>query len=94
VRSSYRAAEVFLRSLLGKGGEGEAAAPNGHVDAKWVESMLGERLSIARREAARVNLEIGAASAPHGAMPPEPSPGLPGLEGTAGLLPASSLVRR
>jgi len=62
VRSSYRAAEVFLRSLLGEGGE----------------AMLGERLAVARREAARVTAEIGLDTPPP----------------RAGLVPAASLVRR
>jgi lipoyl synthase len=43
VRSSYKAAEVFLRSLLG--GEG-------------VDERLDERLAAARREAARVSAEL------------------------------------
>ncbi len=45
VRSSYKAAEVFLRSLLGPGGAGEA----GEVEAK-----LEARMQRAREEAARV----------------------------------------
>jgi lipoyl synthase len=50
VRSSYRAAEVFLRSLLGGGVEGAVAY--GTVDAE-----LSARLETARREAARVSAE-------------------------------------
>jgi lipoyl synthase len=83
VRSSYRAAEVFLHSLLGGEGERGAAAP------RWVEAMLDERLSVARREAARVTAEIGA--------PPAAEAPLPGLEmppAPPGLLPVSALVRR
>ncbi|HVY49179.1 MAG TPA: lipoyl synthase [Minicystis sp.] len=48
VRSSYRAAEVFLRSLLGDGDAGAVAY--GTVDA-----ALTARLETARREAARVS---------------------------------------
>lgn len=99
VRSSYRAAEVFLRSLLANGEEDRAAAPSGHVDphhAGWVDAMLGERLSIARREAARVTAEIHAENP--AAMPPLETPAAavpPGAPGRgAGLLPVSSLVRR
>ena len=54
VRSSYKAAEAFLRGLLGAR-PGDEAAPYGHVDA-----MLLERLATARREAARVAGELGA----------------------------------
>ncbi|AKT42440.1 lipoyl synthase [Chondromyces crocatus] len=49
VRSSYKAAEVFIRSALrGKGEGGEGA-----------EALLDERLAIAQREAARVAAELG-----------------------------------
>ena len=81
VRSSYRAAEVFLRSLVDRG-EAEAHPR----DARWVDAMLADRVERARREAARVNAELG--------------PGdLTSLAGAApaadpGLLPAASLVRR
>jgi lipoic acid synthetase len=84
VRSSYRAAEVFLRSLLGDGG---GPAPDGKADPAWIEAALGERLTIARREAARVTAEIGdapaAAAGPLEMQPP-----------ARGLVPASALVRR
>jgi lipoyl synthase len=105
VRSSYRAAEVFLRSLLTSGEEDGAALPSGHVDPHWVDTMLSERLSIARREAARVTAEIGAEKPavmpPLGAPPAAaalgtsagPSRGA-GLLPSSSLLPASSLVRR
>ncbi len=53
VRSSYKAAEAFLRGLLGSQPR-EDGTPYGHVDA-----MLLERLATARREAARVANEIG-----------------------------------
>ncbi|MDI1481559.1 lipoyl synthase [Polyangium sp. y55x31] len=80
VRSSYRAAEVFLRSLLrGKGGEG------GDVQAE-----LDARLDVARREAARVALELGSPSSvevPLGAS-------ISARSEAAGLVPAASLVRR
>lgn len=54
VRSSYKAAEAFLRGLLGAR-PGDDASPYGHVDA-----MILERLAAARREAARVAEEMGA----------------------------------
>ena len=76
VRSSYRAAEVFLRSLLrDKGGEG------GDVQAE-----LDARLDVARREAARVSMELGAS--PSGEI------SLGTKAESAGLVPAASLVRR
>ncbi len=53
VRSSYKAAEAFLRGLLGAR-PGEGATPYGHVDA-----VLLERLATARREASRVAGELG-----------------------------------
>jgi lipoic acid synthetase len=49
VRSSYKAAEVFLKSLLRDGGSAESS----------VEEALDERLATARREAARVTAELG-----------------------------------
>lgn len=96
VRSSYRAAEVFLRSLLGEGkaqsaAEGEEVGPKGgHADPKWVDAMLTERLAVARREAARVSAEIGAAPAPTNPASGEPRRPSPALA----LVPAESLVRR
>src|SRR5262245_60021101 len=85
VRSSYRAAEVFLRTLLGVAGDPSKtdAAPSAH-DPKWVEAMLAERLAQARREAARVSAELG----PHLRAPVEPAP-----TPASGLVSASSLVR-
>jgi lipoic acid synthetase len=80
VRSSYRAAEVFLRSLLGRG----EAAEQPH-DPKWVDAMLSERVERARREAARVTAELGEDASP---------PPVSALGSGAGLLPATSLVRR
>lgn len=64
VRSSYKAAEAFLRGLLGAR-PGDAAAPYGHVDA-----LILERLAAARREAARVAEELGAESAEPRDRPP------------------------
>lgn len=53
VRSSYKAAEAFLRGVLGARPDG-GADPYGHVDA-----VLLDRLAAARREAARVAGELG-----------------------------------
>jgi lipoic acid synthetase len=85
VRSSYRAAEVFLRSLL----RPEGAA--GH-DPAWVEATLRERMDEAREAARRVSamLESPVASPSAGTRQSGISPS--GL-GEA-LLPAGSLVRR
>lgn len=91
VRSSYKAAEVFLRGVLAHGkkgaGDGEGAGAVGSVNA--INAAIEERLAIAEREAARVAAELGAAdfggahahAAPHHETP-------------APLLPVSSLVRR
>jgi lipoyl synthase len=94
VRSSYRAAEVFLRSLLG-GGEARDAADGGRPDPKggsanpkWVDAMLTERLAVARREAARVSAEIGTTEAPMNPATGEPRRPSPAL------VPAEALVRR
>jgi lipoic acid synthetase len=66
VRSSYKAAEAFLRGLLGPRAT-DSALPYGHVDA-----MILERLATARREAARVTEELGAdATEAVGHAPPE-----------------------
>jgi lipoic acid synthetase len=78
VRSSYRAAEVFLRSLLERG-EGTAW---GH-DPRRVDAMLAERMDRARREAARVASEDRAAAS----RLAQPVPFPPGL------VPAASLSR-
>jgi lipoic acid synthetase len=84
VRSSYRAAEVFLRSLAGKGPlEGEDGA-RAH-DHRWVDGMLAERVDRARREAARVVAELGDGGG-------EGAP--PAFHTDPGLVPAASLVRR
>ena len=77
VRSSYRAAEVFLRGLLGPG---RAGAVDDGRDPVSVE--LEARLETARREAARVSAEM--------AGPGEAAPADPGARA---LLPASSLIR-
>jgi lipoic acid synthetase len=56
VRSSYRAAEVFLRSVLA------SREPIDHGSTSWtgrVAEELEERLRVARREAARVTAELG-----------------------------------
>ncbi|MFO0763161.1 MAG: lipoyl synthase, partial [Byssovorax sp.] len=79
VRSSYRAAEVFVRSLLGEpGGEGETA--------EKVEALLGARLAEARQAAARVTAAIGA---PEGLIRRDST-----LDTEGALIPTASLVRR
>jgi lipoic acid synthetase len=83
VRSSYRAAEVFLRSLLGP-----ATAERPH-DPRWVDAMLADRVATARREAARVSAELGAPDAR-----PGPAVDFRTFSPEPGLLPASSLVSR
>lgn len=89
VRSSYRAAEVFLRSLLGRGGA--ADPPHEARFGKAIDAMLADRVATARREAARVSAELGApAAALDFTSLPDPNvvPARPAL------LPAASLVRR
>jgi len=93
VRSSYKAAEVFLQSLL-RGGQGPG-------DGRSVEEALDERLATARREAARVTAELGELGAPGGdlaSMLARTSGGAAELSSGAArsgeaLLPASALVR-
>ncbi|WP_437969516.1 lipoyl synthase [Sorangium sp. So ce260] len=91
VRSSYKAAEVFVRSLMDRQAtpspEGAPAGEAG-AGAAHVEALLEERLAVARREAARLSEELA---------PDEP--GLPGgpaaaSASSARLVPAASLVRR
>jgi lipoic acid synthetase len=82
VRSSYRAAEVFVRSLLGSAGAVEDGA------AEAVQAALDNRLAMARREAARVVAE---------AQPPDPVlawHGSPDGTRSEKLLDPSSLIRR
>ncbi|WP_437915405.1 lipoyl synthase [Sorangium sp. So ce302] len=92
VRSSYKAAEVFVRSLMDRGGAAlpAGASPAGEDPAgpAAIEALLEERLAVARREAARLTAELD---------PDEPRP----LDGptaasasAARLVPAASLVRR
>ncbi|WP_438027918.1 lipoyl synthase [Sorangium sp. So ce233] len=96
VRSSYKAAEVFVRSLIDRNGAAlpagasSAGAPtsDGPADAAQVEALLEERLAVARREAARLTAELD---------PDEPRPlGAPPAASAspARLVPATSLVRR
>lgn len=94
VRSSYKAAEVFVRSLMDRGGAPLPAAASGApasedpAGAAAVEALLEERLAVARREAARLTAELD---------PDEPHPpGVPATAsaGTARLVPAASLIRR
>jgi lipoic acid synthetase len=75
VRSSYRAAEVFVKSIAN--GDGASGLPNDQVGA-----ALAERVERARREAARVNDELG----PDPAGTSQPAPG--------DLVPPTQLVRR
>jgi lipoic acid synthetase len=87
VRSSYKAAEVFVRSLMDRGGAEQpaGASPGG---APAVEALLEERLAVARREAARLTAELD---------PDEPRPPVAPATASAspaGLVPAASLVRR
>ncbi|WP_437929570.1 lipoyl synthase [Sorangium sp. So ce291] len=94
VRSSYKAAEVFVRSLMDRSGPGlpaaSAGAPagDGAAGAAQVEALLEERLAVARREAARLSAELA---------PDEPRP-LDAVTAAsaspAQLVPASSLIRR
>jgi lipoic acid synthetase len=80
VRSSYRAAEVFLRGIL-RSGRGHA------VDGHGVQTALDARMDVARREARRVATDMGEEEA----VPPL---AIPDGRGASGLLPVSSLVRR
>ncbi|UQA60060.1 lipoyl synthase [Polyangium aurulentum] len=88
VRSSYKAAEVFLRSLLR--GKGDGAEGEGSVAA-----ALDERLAVAQREAARVTAELGAPTSREAEIALPLGGILPNVdEGGARLVPASTLVRR
>ncbi|WP_044236476.1 lipoyl synthase [Chondromyces apiculatus] len=81
VRSSYKAAEVFIHSALrGDGESGEQA-----------EALLGERLAVAQREAARVAAELGPAEQDEGEEGGKRAPAPPR---TSPLIPLESLVRR
>ncbi|WP_433934642.1 lipoyl synthase [Sorangium cellulosum] len=95
VRSSYKAAEVFVRSLIDRNGaalpdgasSAGAPASDGPADAAQVEALLEERLAVARREAARLTAELD---------PDEPRPldAQAASASPARLVPAASLVRR
>lgn len=88
VRSSYRAAEVFLKSWIGerrRDGIQADGIPAEH-DPQWVDAMLGERITHARREAARITAELGTQEA--GAIP------FASGATESPLMPAASLVRR
>jgi lipoic acid synthetase len=88
VRSSYKAAEVFVRSLLGRSGHAASPAGGGPAGAPGVEALLEERLAHARREAARIDAALAASG--------EDQPGLPAPAPAAAqqLVPVASLVRR
>ncbi|WP_437601442.1 lipoyl synthase [Sorangium sp. So ce590] len=91
VRSSYKAAEVFVRSLIDRDpAELSAGAPAGAAPAgaAHVEALLEERLAVARREAARLSAEL----APDEPFPPD-GPAAASAS-PAQLVPAASLVRR
>jgi lipoic acid synthetase len=79
VRSSYRAAEVFLRGILRPG---EARS----VEADDVQAALDKRMDVAKREAQRVAVELGDETVPALAISESTS--------ASGLVPVSSLVRR
>lgn len=79
VRSSYRAAEVFLRGILRAGGTQAAIEER-------VQAELDARMDVAKREARRIATEMGEETVPELAIPD--------VGGTSGLVPASSLVRR
>lgn len=79
VRSSYRAAEVFLRGILRAGG-GTITSEEG------VQAALDARMDVAKREAQRIASEMGEASVPQLPILETPS--------ASGLVPAASLVRR
>ncbi|MGK3996210.1 lipoyl synthase [Sorangium sp. So ce1024] len=91
VRSSYKAAEVFVRSLIDRSGDAPSAgtsAGDAPAGPAQIEALLEERLAVARREAARLTAELD---------PDEPRPldaTTAGSAGPARLVPASSLVRR
>jgi lipoic acid synthetase len=67
VRSSYRAAEVFLRSLAG------SAVGDAPHDPRWVEATLAARVEEAKRGAERIAAELGD---PLENAPPPPDPAL------------------
>lgn len=91
VRSSYKAAEVFVRSLIDRSGDAPSAgaqAGDAPAGAAQVEALLEERLAVARREAARLTAELA---------PDEPRPldaPTAASAGPARLVPAASLIRR
>jgi lipoic acid synthetase len=109
VRSSYKAAEVFLHSLLrhdsaiGTIGTKRAASDASNATSArssdheavraHLDAALDERLAVARREAARVSAELGE---PHeeGKFGGAGEANEPHISAGATLLPASSLVRR
>jgi lipoic acid synthetase len=79
VRSSYRAAEAFVRAVLGQGEEGHEGVGHGSS----VQAILEGRLAEAKRAAERVSAD----------MPPV-EPHFPGMPAPEGLVPAAALVRR
>ena len=81
VRSSYKAAEVFVRGVL----RSEEGTREEHASA-----LLDERLAVARREAARVEAELGEHVPPAAAFA-EHAPAAPPADS---LIPASALIRR
>jgi lipoyl synthase len=110
VRSSYKAAEVFVRSLLGHGdgashGGATAGGPRDEGGATGeVGAVLKERLAVAQREAARLSASMGRDPAFAGSSAELASMDAGGDAGgelpaptapeAARLVPAASLVRR
>jgi lipoic acid synthetase len=81
VRSSYKAAEVFVRSMLKPG------------DREGAEALMEERLRKAREEAARVSGELGVGTTSELAARSAVTV-LRDMAESASLVPAANLVRR
>jgi lipoic acid synthetase len=83
IRSSYRAAEVFVRTLVGRDEGHGTESPA----ASTIDALLQARLEAARVGASEIQRALGA-FAPLGEGVSVPAPG------PSGLLPVSSLIRR
>lgn len=92
VRSSYKAAEVFVRSLLDRGDRAEPSGGRGggadDGPRAEVGALLEARLAMAQREAARVSAELDFTGADGLSGPPAPP------RESSQLVPAASLIRR